>query len=72
VVDSRFETERNNVFFFKKKKNNQKGLNQVTRIGEGFGSSMRVQGIVEMFRSAVKSSLTFFLETVQRDNIKAK
>jgi hypothetical protein len=49
-----------------------KGLNQVTRIGEGFNSSMRVQGIVELFRSAVKLALTYFLETVQRDNVKVE
>ncbi len=49
-----------------------KGLNQVTRIGEGFNSSMRVQGIVEMFRAAVKQALTYFLETVQRDNVKVR
>jgi hypothetical protein len=46
-----------------------KPLNQITRVGENTFRD-RVTGVVDMFRAAVKHHLTFFLENVQRDNVK--
>lgn len=47
-----------------------KSLNQVTKLVSSTSLNDKLGEIVEMFRETVKQSLTFFLETVQRDNVK--